>query len=362
MNLNSIEFLNDLAKTQEKLENSVSLEEIQSSLNTPELSEFSKLAEGLLPKNLIKVDEFGKLGLPSLTELQGALFSGLTNIKDYLDKEISGAFNSLKGEVQNIANEAKQVYDDLSNLASKIKEDSSVVTDMALEALNNASGLNLNAQDLGSIQKTITNSIESFTQLSPKKIKDLADPDFYGRVVSTTLNTTLDLAGNAATLGAMQGILNDQVDSSGYIDTFKAAIESGKNLLPKKNATDDTEYKLVVKRTVYWGKGEGATPESAAKKANSGNKLVDDYSLLVDNSKILIGSKVKFFDDQKEREAVDVATPSKGISISGEYPTVAIYFDTKTKAQAYMKAHPDENVVAFVTVPSAKEKKKKQDF
>jgi hypothetical protein len=360
VNYNDPEFLKDLEKTKDKLDDSVSLDQIQGALNLPELSEFSKLAEGLLPENLIKIDENGKLGLASLTELQGALFSGLSDIKGYLDKEISAAFNSLKGEIQNVVDEAKAVYDDLNNLATSISKDSSVVTDMAIDALNNATGLNVNAQDLGNIQKTITNSIESFTQLSPKKVKDLADPEFYGRVVNATLNTTLDLAGNASKLAAMNGLIKDQVDSSGYVDMFKSSIERGKNVLPKEKESDDTEYKIVVKRTVYWGKGEGATPESAAKKANSGNKLVDDYSLLVDNSKIIIGSKVKFFDDQKEREAVDVATPSKGISISGEYPTVAIYFDTKEKAQAYMKARPDENVVAFVTVPSSKEKEKKQ--
>ena len=94
---------------------------------------------------------------------------------------------------------------------------------------------------------------------------------------------------------------------------------------------DPTTLKIPVKRTVYWGKGEGATPEGAAKKANTGNKLVDDYSLLVDNKEILIGCKVKFEDDKKEREAVDVATPSKGVAISKEYPTVAIYFDRKKR-------------------------------
>ena len=179
MNFNSPEFLKDLEKIKDKLDDSVSLDQIQGALNLPELSEFSKLAEGLLPENLIKIDENGKLGLASLTELQGALFSGLSDIKDYLDKEISAAFNSLKGEIQNVVDEAKAVYDDLNNLATSISKDSSVVTDMAIDALNNATGLNVNTQDLGNIQKTITNSIESFTQLSPKKVKDLADPEFY---------------------------------------------------------------------------------------------------------------------------------------------------------------------------------------
>jgi hypothetical protein len=143
---------------------------------------------------------------------------------------------------------------------------------------------------------------------------------------------------------------------------FKSVIESGKNLLPKENPDDPSKEKVTVYRTVYWGKGEGALPEAAAQKANSGNKLKDDYSLAVDNSKVIIGSKVKFADDKKEREAVDVATPSKGITTSGENPTVAIYFETKEKAQAYLKAHPERNVLATITVPSPKENEKKQEL
>jgi hypothetical protein len=69
---------------------------------------------------------------------------------------------------------------------------------------------------------------------------------------------------------------------------------------------------------------------------------------------------VKFEDDKKEREAVDVATPSKGVTISKEYPTVAIYFDTKEKAQAYMKSYPNDVVNAIVTVPSQSDKDDKQ--
>lgn len=362
MNLNAPDFLNDLKGIQDKLDGGVSLDTIISAADLPQLSEFSELAKGLLPENLIKVDENGKLGLVSLNELQSALFNGLTDIKGYLENEITGVFNSIKGEIENVYNEAKAVYDDLSNLAQNIQNDSSVVADFAVSALNNATGLNINVQDLANLQTTVSNTIESFSQLSPKKVKDLADPKFFGRVVNATLNTSLDLVGQTAELTAIQGLLNDQVDSSGYISLFKGAIESGKNLLPKEKEGDDTKYNVSVYRTVYWGKGEGALPEAAAEKANSGNKLKNDYSLAVDNSKIILGSKVKFADDKKEREAVDVATPSKGITTSGENPTVAIYFETKEKAQAYLKAHPEKNVLATVTVPSPKENKEKQDL
>lgn len=362
MNLNAPDFVKDLEGIQNKLDGNISVDALTDATNLPELSEFSKLAKGLLPENLIKADENGKLGLVSLTELQHALFNGLTDIKGYLETEIDGVFKSLKGDVQNAYKQAKAVYDDLKNLSSNIQKDSSVIANIAVSSLNNATGLNVQVQDLANLQKTVSNTIESFAQLSPKKIKDLADPNFYGRVVNATLNTTLDLTGKTAELMATQSLINDQLDNSGYIDLFKAAIESGKNILPKQNAGDPTKSNVTVYRNVYWGSGDGALPEAAAKKSNSGNKLVDNYSLAVDNSKIILGSKVKFADDSKEREAVDVATPAKGITISGENPTVAIYFDTKEKAQAYLKSHPEKNVLATITVPSPKEKENKQEL
>lgn len=362
MNFDAPDFQNDLKGVTEKLDSGFSLENFNSLSNLPELSQFSELAKGLIPSNLIKADEKGKLRLPSLTELQQALQSGLSDIKGYLETEITSVFNSLKGEVEGVVDEAKKVYEDLSNLASSIQKDSSKASDLALGALNGATGLNITAQDLGALQKTATNTIESFTKLSPKKLKDLADPEFFGRMVNATTNASLDMVGKNAELMSMESLINDQLDSSGYTKLHKSSIESGKNVLPKEKESDDTSYKKVVYRAVYWGNGEGALPEANAKKANSGSKLVDDYSLAVDNSKILVGSKVKFSDDKKEREAVDVATPSKGITTSGENPTVAIYFDTKEKAQAYLKAHPERNVAATIVVPSEDENKKKQEL
>jgi len=356
VNFNAPDFLKDLENTKDKLASDVSLEEIQSALNVPKLSDFSNLAKGLLPENLIKFDDLGKIGLPTLSDLEASLYTGLTDITDHVKNQITGTLDAIKGEAQAAFDQAKSVYEDLGNMVSEIQKDSATVSDIGLGALNNVAGLNLTSQSVGNLQKSISNSIESFTALSPKKVKDLADPEFYGRMVDATMQNTLDAAKKNAELAGLQGVLNDQIDSSGYVAMFKGAIESGKNLLPKEKESDDTKYKIVVKRTIYWGKGEGATPEGSSKKANTGNKLVDNYSLLVDNNKVIIGSKVKFEDDKKEREAVDVATPSKGISISTEYPTIAIYFDTKEKAQAYMKSFPNDVINAIITVPSQKDK------
>ena len=350
MNFNSSEIQQEAKNILSKLDLGVALNEIESIVQLPELSQFSQLAEKFLPKNLVKFGEDGKVSLLSLTDLQQSLNSGLNDIKGYLEGEILGLFQTVKGEIDAIYAEGKEVYQELSNLKSIFEKDNSKVADLALSTLNNTTGLNLDVQQLGAIYKTATNTIDSFTKLSPKQLRDLSNPEYYKKVVNTTLNTTLEATNTAALLATGQSLINDQIDSSGYIDFFK---ENAKKKVDEK----DNTQKIAVERKVYWGKGEGATPESFAKKSNSGSKLVSDYSLAVDNSNILIGAKVKFSDDSKQREAVDTATPSKGLSPSGTYPVIGIYFDDKEKALEYTKKYPEKYVTAIMELPTDQRKK-----
>ncbi len=354
MNFSGSEIKESLGLFKGKLDEGVSLDAILGFVDIPELSEFSKLAEGLLPQNLLKTGSDGKLSLLSLNELQQALSKGLGDIRGYLEGEILGLFNEIAGDVQNLQDEAKSIYNELSNLTSSIQKDNSAITDLALSTLNGATGLNLNTQSLGSIYKTASNTINSFTALSPKQIKDLSDSNFYGNITKTTLDSAIESAGAASLLLSEESLINDQLDSSAYPDLFKSSLE--------KNKSDDGTIKIAVDRQVYWGKGEGASPEAAAKKANSGSQLVSDYSLAVDNSKILIGHKVSFSDDSKEREGVDVATTSKGLSIGLIYPVVAIYFDDKEKALEYARTHPRYTTAIIKNPSSAGNKQEKQQI
>jgi len=356
-NFNSAELAEEAQQILGKLDEGVTLETLQSIVDIPQLSEFSQLAEQFLPKNLVKFGEDGKVGLPSLTELQQSLNKGLTDIKGYLEQEITGIFNELKGqaeaiykEAEAVFNEGKQILSELSDIKSVLESNNSKVADLALETLNGATGLNLDTQMLGKMHQTVTNTIDSFTKLSPKQLRDLANPDFYKNAVNVTLNTSLDVANTTALLATGESLLNDQIDGSGYIDVFKKTLKEKED--PEKN-----EIKIAVERKVYWGKGEGATPEAFAKKSNSGNQLKSDYSLAVDNSNILLGAKVKFSDDKKEREAVDTATPSKGLSPSGTYPVIGIYFDDKQKAMEYTKKYPQKYVTAIMKLPDDSRKK-----
>ena len=327
MNFSASEIQEDLQTIKDKLDEGVTIDDLLSIVDLPILSEFSQLADGLLPVNLIKVGADGKVDLLSLTELQQALSKGLGDIKDYLEGEVLGLFNALKGEIETVYNQAKEVYDELSNLGDTLQKDNSLIFDTAISTLNGATGLNINAQSLATLKKAGQDTMKSFSQLSPKQIKDLTDPDFFGKIVSTTLDASIAATGVAAEILGEESTINTQLDSSSYMDLFKSEKED--------------EVKIAVRREVYWGKGEGATPEAASGKSTSGAELVDDYSLAVDNTEILIGNKVTFSDDSKEREAVDIATRAKGITITGSYPVVAIFFKERKNAMEYKKKYPN---------------------
>jgi len=277
VNFKSPDLKKGIDSVKDKLDEGISLGDITDAINIPQLSEFSKLAEGLLPSNLVKFGEDGKVSLLSLTELQQSLNNGLEDIKGYLEGEILGLFESIKGEVQNTYNEAKQVYNEISNLGNALSNPTSEISNAAISALNDATGLNLNAQSIGSLYKTATNTIESFSKLSPKKIKELTNPEFFKKVVDTTLDSALTMTGINAELNAAESLINDQLDSSAYLNLHSENIS--KKSKKEEEKGEDFAYSGVVERRVYWGKGEGSTPEAAAQKSSSGAKLVSDYSL-----------------------------------------------------------------------------------
>jgi hypothetical protein len=226
MNFSASEIQEDLEAIKGKLDEGITIDDLLSVVNLPILSEFSQAAGGLLPINLLRVGEDGKVDLLSLTELQQALSQGLGGIKDYLEGEVLGLFETIKGEVKAVTDSAKQVFDELSNLGETIQKDNSLIFDAALSTLNGATGLNLDVQTLANLKNVGTQTINSFAELSPKQIKDLVNPDYFGKVVNTTLDAAINATGAAAVLTGEQSLINDQLDSSGYMSLFQNQEES----------------------------------------------------------------------------------------------------------------------------------------
>lgn len=326
MNFSASEIQEDLLAIKDKLDDGITIDDVLNVINLPILSDFSQSAEGLLPVNLLKIESNGKVNLLSLTELQKALSKGLGDIKGYLEGEVLDLFNTIKGEVKAVYNEAKEIYNELSNIENTFQLDNSKIFDLALSTLNGATGLNISAQNLANLKNVSQNTLKNFSNLSPKQIKDLGNPDYFGKIVSTTLDATIAATGVAAEIMGEQSIQNPQLDTSSYMNLFKDS--------------SDKQVKLAVERKTYWAKGEGATPETAAMSSSSNKfKLINDYSIAVDNTNIFLGDKIRFIDDNKEREAVDIATRSKGINVSGTYPVVAIFFENREDALEYEKKY-----------------------
>lgn len=328
---------------------------------TPPLSQFAENAKKLLPENLTKIDLDGNLKIPSMTDLGNALNDGLNGIKDNIANEINAKVDAIRGEVNSIVNQGQEVFNQLKGAADTLIQNASNITNQALDAFNSAKKLDINAKSIGALYNSASTTVDSFLKLSPKKLKELSsNGEYLNELKNEILDSALKKTGVAAKLSAGQSMINDQLDNSAYKNLASASILSkAKNVLPKEKNEKKEDFKIVsvVERLVYWGKGEGATPEASNKKSNSGAKLISDYSLAVDNLTVLIGCKVTFSDDKKERLGVDIFSPSKGLNKSSSSPAIAIYFDTKEQALAYTKKYPNKNVSATIKFPIAEGQK-----
>lgn len=355
MNFESPEIQNALKEIEGKLVDGFDMNQLTSAGSLPSLSDFAEKAKGLLPENLSKIAPDGKIVMPTFTDLKQSLSNGLNNIKGELEKEITSKMDAIKGEANAIIQDGQEVFSQMQDASTNLQKNASLATNKALETLNGTINLKIDSESIGKVYNSATNTIDGFLTLSPKKLKELSsNTDYYDQLKKAALEASITKSGLTAQLNTQESLINQQLENSAYRDLFGSAISSSKmgNIF-KNLGGNDKDFTLVisVERVVYWGSGEGATPEASAKKANSGAKLINDYSLAVDNSIILIGCKVTFSDDKKEREGVDVATSSKGINRSSTSPIIAIYFDTRDDAFAYVKKHPEKIVSATVKFP-----------
>lgn len=357
MNFQSKEIQNSINEIANKVDGDFDVQKILEVSKTPPLSQFAENAKKLLPENLTKIDIDGTLKIPSMTDLTNTLNDGLNGIKENLENEINGKIEAIKGEANSIINQGQEVFNQITGAADTLIKNASNITNQAINAFNNAKKLDLNAKNLGALYNSATTTIDGFLKLSPKKLKELStNGEYLNELKESVLDSTLKKTGLSAKLNSAQGMIHDQLDNSAYSSLHSSSILSkAKNILPKEKNQKKEDFKIVtqVERLVYWGKGEGATPEASNQKSNSGAKLISDYSLAVDNLTVLIGCKVTFSDDKKERLGVDIVSPSKGLNKSSNSPVVAIYFDTKEQAIAYTKKHPNKIVSATVNFPIA---------
>jgi hypothetical protein len=342
VNFNCDEIQKDLRDFSKKVPPENNINEIMEAMNFSKMSEFSESLKKLLPDNLMKVEDNGKISLLK-GKLKESVFSENTeNIKKIIEDEVNGVVEGLKGNFK-MNKVVSSVYDDLNQIQSVIDENSNIASNLAISSLNEAKKINTDVQNLAYMMNASKKTIDSFTNLSPKKIRDLQNnPDFENALKKAASEMALNKIKLESELIANESLINQQLDNSSYIELFNRSISN--NL-----SSEDFTLKIFVERTVYWGNGDGAILDSYSKKTSTGFKLINNYSLAVDNSNILLGCKITFSDEiEKEREAVDVLNQSKGITKSGRNPVVAIFFDNKKDAVEYIEKYPSKIVEATI--------------
>ncbi len=349
MNFNCSEIQKDLRDISGKIPKDVDINEILDAIKTPSLSNFSESARMLLPKNLYQIDKnTGELKLQSAGFLSESITSAVDNIQDILSDNIEQTLKGIRGDLD--LEEKSSTYYDLEQVSEILEENSAIPLNNALEVLNNAKILNEDASNLSSIYNASDETIEDFTKMSPKNIRDLGiNDEYYNKVKDSILESAVRKTKLESELVSQEGLINHQLDNSAYENLFATSFSNN-------FSTEDFELTMTVQREVYWADGEGSSIDSSSKTTFTGFKLLNDYSLAVDNTSILIGCKISFSDEtvSKEREAVDILNQSKGISLNGNFPVVAIYFDTKKEALVYLEKYPKKIVSAKIKYPMTK--------
>jgi len=289
VNLNANDIVSGAEQLLSNLQDGISLSDIISIVQLPELDQFSQLASSLLPQNLVKVDENGTFKLLDPLTLQDTVKKGIDSVKGVIEEEIRGAID----EITSTFGQAPEVINKVSNTLSSLgKGNITESLDFFDDALGSASSILGFTSDTGTLSqfsKTVTDVTSTVKKLSPKQIRDLADPEIRENLVQNTLNTATELL-ESDVLSTVQQYIQPPVSIGAVTSLFTTA----NSLLNKVGSnSSDKPYSITVKINTYYGRGPGADLDAYNKKSATNKQLVSGKSCGVDNVNILYGSKVE---------------------------------------------------------------------
>lgn len=296
------------------------------SIKLPDLGGLVNTFSSLLPQNLVEVSEEGIYTLLNATGLQEIIESGISNIRSIVESEVASKLALLQTGIDQVTDTAQAAASTLTNLGLGISNLNIDYLNKALDSflqVDNIIGADL--PNITNIQTSIGSVINSLDNLSPKQIRDLADPAFYQQVFSETVDTALSFAGSEA----IQNAIN-QIAPSANIGTLTKLAQAGVSIFntPVDGEGNRQSYDKLVEIHVYYGEGEGADTDASKEKSVTNRKLQPGKSCGVDGTNILMNSKVQT--SLGTFTAVDKAkTPS-----SSGLPVVDLYFkDLSTSVQ-----------------------------
>lgn len=311
--------------------------ELQQMTNIPSFDQFSQQASALLPNNFISTASNGAQQLLSPTNFTNKMTQGLNQIAPQLQQQASGLLNSVAGKTLGSAGSfnASNALDQLDSMLSQMSNKFSIKsTDQLVGALTNA----VQGSQLGNIQSAVQNAFSSAAQLTPKGIRDLANPTNLTNKINETVANAKNSVSDAAKQMAQQQANNPAFSNSGQLPFQQLSS-------PSFSGSNENGFRLAVRLTVYWSKGSGTDYYTAQKLSSTGRILAEGVSAAVDPVLIPYLSRLDI-PYAGTRFAVDTGGAVKARRASGgRLPIVDIYFEKKETALAFARSVPQEVIV-----------------
>lgn len=330
---------------------SIAINALVSLVKIPDLGGLLGSFSGLLPQNLIQTAADGAKSLLDKKSLQEAVSSGVEQVSGLLEETITSKLNeTISTATSLLETNAQSAASTVESIVESSLSDATANADYlgtTAETFFNAT--NITGSDLTSvanIQSAATTAINNIIgNLSPKQIANLADPTFYQQIVNSALDAAKSAISNNAIANAIE-----QIAPALGIDSMVKLAQAGVSMFNTDENGNQKPVELLAEINVYYGKGDGADSDAAQKKTVSGKSLQSGKSCAVDNSTIMIGSKVQT--SVGTFEAVD---KTKTASSNG-IPVVDLYYDTReeaTKIQMQLSQSKKKQQIVKVTPPGS---------
>ena len=315
MNLNAPELNLTVESLTGKMVSGSDFHHILQAFNLPSNNSFVAGISGILPENLSRFNEDGFIQPLQKTILDQTIDANLNEIAPIIKSTVEGSIKSslsptglLEGEpaaeeVEKLEKQIKQRVDTATSQVQKFIIESNKFTNSNVLA----SKFNTNINNL------IQSKIDNF---SNKQIRDLTNDSLYfDNMINIILIDVLFTIKNTA-----MNELNNYVKPSDSITS-----SSTSSTIKFKTAP----YKINAYVRNYYTIGDGADPDTFSGKTVFNYKYVSGRTCAVDNSSILLNSKV-IMPDGKEFLAVDTFV---GSSVR---PAVYLYFESRQEADSYL--------------------------
>lgn len=342
MNYDASELVAAAGELTKKLDN-ISPSELRQLTQVPSFDQFSQQAAGLLPNNFIKTGIDGVKNLLNPTNFASQLTQGLTQIAGSIQSQATGMLNAVAGKAMGSFGSfnAGGLLDQASSLLSQMSDAFSIKS--ADQMVGIFSNLTQGVQ-FGNIQSAMQSTFDTASNLTPKGIRDLANPAAFQSKLTSTVNSAKSNIADTAKQMAVEQTQGLNLNSTGQLPLQQLSS-------PKFSGDNSKGYPLAAYLTVYWSKGSGTDIYTAAKMSSTGRVLAEGVSAAVDPVIIPYLSRIDI-PYIGTRFAVDTGGAVKARKASGgRRPIIDVYFEKKQDAIAFITSIPTKEVVVTVYPP-----------